>query len=94
MELDMPNILSISDFRANATTIIKELTDSDTPVVLTHNGREAAVVVSPRKWKQAQDLKAMLQLLQISEKSADAGDVVDFDEALDTMEAMVKAHGK
>lgn len=87
----MPTIKSISDFRQQAPAMIKEVNETSNPLYLTQNGRAAAVLVSPEMWEKALNLKAMLQLLALSEKDVEAGKVVDFDEALDSLEDMIHA---
>lgn len=90
----MPNIQSITDFRQQANAMIQELTETESPLYLTHNGKAAAVVVSPALWQKTQDSLAMLQLLALRENGIEAGNVVDFDKGMDQIDAMIDAYGK
>ncbi len=90
----MPNIQSITDFRQQTNAMIKEVNETESPLFLTHNGKAAAVVVSPALWQKTQASLAMLQLLTLRENEADAGNVVDFDAGMDQIDSMIDAHGK
>lgn len=90
----MPNIHSVTDFRQQANALIKEVNETESPLFLTHNGRAAAVVVSPGLWRKTQDSLAMLQLLALREKEADADGETGFDQGMDRIDAMIDAHGE
>ncbi len=44
------DILPISQFKAHASRIIRELQESERPIVITHDGRAAAVLLSPQEF--------------------------------------------
>ena len=44
------DILPISQFKAHASKIIRELEDSERAIVITHDGRAAAVLLSPQEF--------------------------------------------
>lgn len=44
------NIQSITNFRQKTDAMIKEVNETGSPLFLTHNGKTAAVVVSPTLW--------------------------------------------
>lgn len=90
----MPNIQSVTEFRQQANSMIKEVNETEAPLFLTHNGKAAAVVVSPGLWKRTQDSLAMLQLLALREKDAEVNGTIDFEEAMSQIKAMIDAHGK
>jgi len=41
------NIVSVSDFKARAAEMLRSISRSDEPMVITQNGRPAAVLLSP-----------------------------------------------
>ena len=86
------NIQSLSYFRANATTMVKEIRETGNPLVLTQNGKAAAVVVSPEEWEATQESLAMLQLLALRLDEVKQGRTVDFDEGMGRIDAMIEAH--
>jgi prevent-host-death family protein len=85
------NIQSLTQFRQNANAVIKEVAETGSPVVLTQNGRAAAVVVSPQEWKKTQESLAMLQMVAIRRGEINNGKVLDFDEGLRRIDAMIEA---
>ena len=86
------NIQSLSYFRANATTMVKEIRETGNPLVLTQNGKASAVVVSPEEWEATQESLAMLQLLALRLDEVKQGRTVDFDEGMGRIDAMIEAH--
>lgn len=44
------DIVPVSDFKAQAADWLKRLADTDHPVVITQNGKAAAVLVSPAEF--------------------------------------------
>ena len=90
--MNTQNIQSLSHFRANATTMVKEIRETGNPLVLTQNGKAAAVVVSPEEWEATQESLAMLQLLALRFDEVKQGRTVDFDEGMDRIDAMIEAH--
>lgn len=55
----IPRIMSITELRTNQTEIVDSLKDG--PIVLTRQGRAAAVLVHPQQWndliQQVEDMK-------------------------------------
>ena len=90
--MNTQNIQSLTQFRQNANAVIKEVAETGSPVVLTQNGRAAAVVVSPQEWKRTQESLAMLQMIALRRQEINAGKMVDFDEGMHKVDAMIEAH--
>jgi prevent-host-death family protein len=90
--MNTQNIQSLSHFRANATTMVKKIRETGNPLVLTQNGKAAAVVVSPEEWEATQESLAMLQLLALRLDDVKHGRTVDFDEGMDRIDAIIEAH--
>lgn len=90
--MNTANIQSVTQFRQNANAVIKEVAETGSPVVLTQNGRAAAVVVSPQEWQRTQESLAMLQMVAIRQQEVNAGSVTAFDEGIRAINAMIEAH--
>jgi len=46
------NIVSVSDFKARAAEMLRNISTSSEPTVITQNGRPAAVVLSPATYDE------------------------------------------
>ena len=90
--MNIQNIQSLTQFRQNANAVIKEIAESGTPVVLTQNGRAAAVVISPQEWKKTQESLAMLQMIAICRQEINADKVFDFDEGRSKIDSMIETY--
>jgi prevent-host-death family protein len=68
------HILSLSDFKADASYLLKRMREQDaSPLVLTQNGRASAVVQSYDDYQQLQKSLAMMKLIALGEADI-AGD--------------------
>lgn len=86
----IPNIVPISDLRQDATAIIKRVTASGEPVVITQRGRAAAVMVSTEAYERSQHELELLRLLARGEKEIDAGKGYDLDVVLAEADSLLK----
>ncbi len=78
----IPNIIPITDLRQDATSIVKRVTASGEPLVITQRGRAAAVMVSIEAYKDSQHELEILRLLARGEKEIEAGKGYDLDAVL------------
>ena len=78
----IPNIIPITDLRQDATSIVKRVTASREPLVITQRGRAAAVMVSIEAYKDSQHELEILRLLARGEKEIEAGKGYDLDAVL------------
>jgi prevent-host-death family protein len=69
----MPDIVPISDLRADAAGIIKRAATSQAPVFITQRGRAAAVMVSTQSYERSQHELEILRLLATGEVEIEAG---------------------
>lgn len=90
--MNTQNIQSLSHFRANATALVKEVRETGSPLILTQNGKAAAVVVSPEEWEATQESLAMLQLLAMRFDDVKQGRTVDFNEGMDQIDSIIEGH--
>jgi prevent-host-death family protein len=80
----MRKIISITELQRAVGQIVTDLNDADdSPVVITHRGRPAAVLLSAERYAQIEsDLERLdeLELVQMVEIARAAGDVISHDE--------------
>jgi prevent-host-death family protein len=86
----IPNIIPITDLRQDATTIIKRVTASREPLVITQRGRAAAVMVSMEAYEYSQHELELLRLLARGEKEIEAGKGYDLEVVLAEADSLLK----
>jgi prevent-host-death family protein len=69
----IPDIVPVTDLRQDATAILKRVSSSKGPVVITQRGRAAAVLVSVDTYERSQNEVEILRLLARGEKEILAG---------------------
>jgi len=86
----IPNIIPITDLRQDATTIVKRVTTSREPLVITQRGRAAAVMVSMEAYEHSQHELELLRLLARGEKEIEAGKGYDLDAVLAEADSLLE----
>jgi prevent-host-death family protein len=86
----IPNIIPITDLRQDATAMVKRVTASGGPLVITQRGRAAAVMVSMEAYEHSQHELEMLRLLARGEKEIEAGKGYDLDAVLAEADSLLK----
>ena len=86
----IPNIVPITDLRQDATTIVKRVTASREPLVITQRGRAAAVMVSMEAYEHSQHELELLRLLARGEKEIGAGKGYDLGAVLAEADSLLK----
>ena len=54
------DIVPIGDLRSHAVPILRRLQETDRPVVITHNGKPAAVLLSPAEFDKLNNRAALM----------------------------------
>ena len=70
-------IVPLGEFKANASKIIREIGVSNEPVVITQNGRPAAVLISPVAFQELRERQDFLEAVAEGLADSEAGSVVD-----------------
>lgn len=65
----VPEACSLSDFRANATAYLKKMRKNNQPMLVTQNGKGAAVVLTPETYANLLDTIDLQQSRQQLEQS-------------------------
>ncbi len=86
----IPNIVPITDLRQDATAIVKRVSASGQPVVITQRGRAAAVMVSMEAYQHSQHELELLRVLARGEKEIEAGKGYDLDPVLAEADSLLK----
>jgi prevent-host-death family protein len=69
------DIYSISEFKANAASMLRDFAKTDRPLILTQNGRSVGVVVPPSMFDEFIEQREFLKSLDRGLKDAEAGRV-------------------
>jgi len=70
-------IVPLGEFKVKASKIIRDLAGSDEPLVITQNGRPAAVLMSPSAFQELRDRHSFLEAVAEGVADSDAGRVID-----------------
>lgn len=70
-------IVPVGEFKINASKIIREIANSDEPLVITQNGRPAAVLISPAAFQEMRERHDFYRAVAEGIADSDAGRVVD-----------------
>lgn len=69
-------IVPLGEFKAKASALIKGLRKKSGPLVITQNGRPAAVVMAPEAYDELQERQQYLEAVSLGLSDAVAGRVV------------------
>ena len=86
----IPNIVPITDLRQDATGIVKRMTKSREPIIITQRGRAAAVMVSVEDYEHSQHELELLRLLARGEKEIEKGKGYVLDTVLADADELLK----
>jgi prevent-host-death family protein len=73
------DVLPIGEFKAKAAAVLRKLREHRRPVVLTQNGRPAAVLISPEEFDRLAERERFIAAVEEGLADARAGRVVDDD---------------
>ncbi len=74
------DIRSLSDFRANTASYVQKVKSDRRPLVLTQNGRSAAVLVDVEEYQRLLDKVELLEELAQAKNELDRGEGIPHDE--------------
>jgi len=72
-------IIPLGAFKAQASRLLKDLKQATSPLVITQNGRPAAVMLSPHAYDELQERQEFLEAVARGLADAVAGRVVEHD---------------
>ena len=85
----LPTIVPISDLRQDTAGIIKRVTATDEPVVITQRGRASAVLVSAGSYERTQHENEILRILARGDAEIAAGLGRDADDVMAEARALL-----
>lgn len=80
-------IKPISYLKAHAAELIREITESGEPLIVTQNGEAKVVVQDIRKYDQEQETLALLKILALGMREIELGHVYPVDEVFAELRA-------
>ena len=87
----LPHIIPVTDLRQDAASVLKQVSQSREPVVITQRGRAAAVLLSAEAYQRAESERQILRLLAQGEKEIAEGHGIDLDTVLAEADALLEA---
>jgi prevent-host-death family protein len=87
----MDTVLSLSDFKAEASRLLKEIHEQPHSLVITQNGRAAAVVQDYEQFQRQREALLMLKLMVQGEADVQNDDLIPQDEVFTTLRKQLNA---
>lgn len=75
-------IKPISYLKANAAEVVRELTETRAPLVITQNGEAKVVIQDVASYEETQETMSLLKILALGNRQIDEGMVVPMKEAI------------
>jgi prevent-host-death family protein len=79
------DIVSVSDFEAQAAKWLQRVAETDQPLVITQNGKAAAVLISPAEFDRLSEHARFMTAVKEGLADADAGQLRDHDDVVARM---------
>jgi len=70
-------IVPLGEFKSKASALIKNVRKTSSPLVITQNGRPAAVLMSPEEYDRLQEEQKYLEAIAAGLPDAEAGRLID-----------------
>jgi prevent-host-death family protein len=81
----------ISYLKAHASELIRNITNTQQALVITHNGEAKVVVQDIRSYERMQETLALLKILTLSKDNIKKGRVKSLNESFSNIEKRIKA---
>ncbi len=88
------SIKPISYVKAHAADIIREVTESRTPIIITQNGEATAVLQDIASYEEIQESLALLKILALSRKDVEEGRVKPAEQAFADIKERIRQRRK
>jgi prevent-host-death family protein len=85
----LSNIIPVSDLRQDAAKLLKQLNESEEPLIITQRGRAAAVMIGVDAYEKFEHEKELLRLLAKGEREIELGEGYDLDTVLSEADALL-----
>lgn len=87
----LPKIIPVKDLHQDTAAVLKQVTESHDPFVITQRGKAAAVLLNAEAYQQAESERQILEILARGEKEIDGGHGYDLDSVLAETDALLEA---
>lgn len=84
------SVKPISYVKSHAADIIRQISGSQTPVIITQNGEAKAVLQDIASYEQTQESLALLKILALSRRDVETGHVKPLEEAFSDLRKTIK----
>ncbi len=74
------DIVPVSDFKAQAADLLRRVSETDQPLVITQNGKAAGVLLSPAQFDRLTEASRFVAAVEEGIADADAGRLRDHEE--------------
>jgi prevent-host-death family protein len=81
------NVLSIGEFKTQAPRVLRKLRQSQRPVVITQNGKPAAVLITPEDFDKMHEQDRFVSAVQEGLADVEAGRLLDSDDVRRQLDA-------
>lgn len=81
------NVLPIGEFKTQASSVLRKLRESQRPVVITQNGKPAAVLITPEEFDNMHERGRFVAAVQEGLADVEAGRLLDSDEVRRQLDA-------
>jgi prevent-host-death family protein len=71
------DILPLGEFKTHASRVLRKLKDSHRPMVITQNGRPAAVLITPEEFDRIRNRESFLEAIHEGLADSEAGRVLE-----------------
>jgi prevent-host-death family protein len=85
------DIKPISEFRANSAAVIEQVRESGRPVVLTQNGRSAAVLLDVHVYEQLMEKLEVLADVRLAERQIERNESIPHEKAKEMILAKIRS---
>ncbi len=85
----LSNIIPVSDLRQNAAKLLKQLKNSNEPLIITQRGRAAAVMIGVDAYEKFEHEKELLHLLAKGDREIEKGEGYDLETVLAEADALL-----
>ncbi len=88
--LPTEDIRSLSDFRSNVASMVNQVRKTKRPLVLTHHGRSAAVLLDVSAYEELVERAELLEDIRVAEEELKAGKGIPHTKIKDELMARFK----
>jgi prevent-host-death family protein len=74
------DVLPLGEFKTQASRVLRKLKESQRPVIITQNGRPAAVLITPAEFDQMRERERFVAAIKEGLTDSEAGRVLEDDE--------------